>query len=455
MKKITYLLFALLLFTSCTARKDADYVSLHPEWCYNSTIYEMNIRQFTPEGTFEAAGKQLDRLKDLGTDILWLMPIYPIGEKGRKGDLGSYYSISDYKSVNPEFGTMEDFGKFLCAAHQKGFKVLLDMVSNHTSLDAEWWKQGHKNWYVLDSAGHQTHEYDWSDIASLNFNNREMRRAMIDVYKFWLDKGVDGFRCDAAGEVPLDFWKEAVPEIKRYGKSILMIAEAEGPQFHKAGFDITYSWKLYHLMNDMAAGKSNADLLRKYLKNEFKYYGCNDIKMNFTSNHDENSNLGPAPVRLGDAVEEMAALTYVLPGIPLVYNGQEVGSYKKLRFFYKDTIDWNSAGASRFTMFYRNFDNLKINISALDCGLRGAPLVELDNDDKGDVFSFSRKNKTSSVVCIFNLSSDTTKVVVDLGLLKGEYRDVNGIDSVELGEKYGLLLHPWEYKVYYKGSSNR
>ena len=257
MKRLFNLLFAaLLLAASCTSRPQAP-----AEWAGSTVLYEMNVRQFTPEGTFAAAERQLPRLRELGVDIVWLMPVYPIGEKGRKGSLGSYYAIRDYRAINPEFGTMADFERFLDRAHKLGMRVILDYVANHTSPDHAWVTEMPSEWYVRDSTGVPVVQYDWTDIAKLNYATPAVREAMFDVLKFWTDKGVDGFRCDAAKEMPDDFWTDAFVRLRAVRPDLFLLAEAEGPQFHADGFDATYAWELHHLLNAIARGdKSAADL---------------------------------------------------------------------------------------------------------------------------------------------------------------------------------------------------
>ena len=224
---------------------------------FNSVVYELNIRQATEEGTFAAAEKYLPVLKDMGVDIVWLMPVSPIGVDGRKGTLGSYYSIIDYKEINPEFGTMEDFDKFLATAHDLGLKVIIDWVANHTSRDADWWKEGKKDWYVMDEqTGLPIVEHDWTDIAKLNYENQDMRAAMLDALKFWIEKGVDGYRCDVAMNVPGDFWAEAWKQVREINPDVYLLAEGEETELHASGFEATYAWELHHIFNAMAKGGS-------------------------------------------------------------------------------------------------------------------------------------------------------------------------------------------------------
>lgn len=309
---------AVILLSACgTKQPSVEY--RHPAWSYPANIYELNTRQFTPEGTFTAAEKHLPRLRDMGVEIIWLMPVYPIGVEERKGELGSYYAISDYKAINPEFGTLADFRHFVDAAHKLGFKVIIDWVANHTSRDAVWLDS--LSWYVLDEQGIPTPQYDWTDVAKLNYANPNMRNAMIDAMLFWVRQhGVDGFRCDVAGEVPIEFWERAVDSLRVAKPDIFMLAEAEQPGLHAKVFDMTYAWRLHHILNNIAKGKDNADSLRSALAKEARRFPQDAMRMVFTSNHDENSWKGSEIERMGSAAPTFAVLTYLLPGMPLVYN---------------------------------------------------------------------------------------------------------------------------------------
>jgi len=310
-----------------------------PEWAKNATIYEVNIRQFTPEGTFKAFETHLPRLKKMGVDILWLMPIHPIGVENRKGSLGSYYAISDYKAVNPEFGTLNDFKQLVKSAQALDMKIIIDWVANHSSPDNVWVKQGHKDWYTLDSLGRlqPTIGTDWWDVADLNYDNKEMRKEMISSMKYWLtEANIDGFRCDVASWVPIDFWVDARKELDAT-KKVFMLAEAEEVEMHKA-FDMTYGWNLHHIMNDVAKGKKDVTAFYNYAKDN--KHPKSAYRMNFTSNHDENSWNGTEMERMGESRFAFAVFAATFEGMPLVYNGQETSLDRTLKFFEKDSIDW-------------------------------------------------------------------------------------------------------------------
>ncbi len=342
----------LLLFTSCHKR------SAHAEWTYDSVVYEMNVRQYTPEGTFAAAQKELPRLKKLGVDIIWLMPIYPIGELHRKGTLGSYYAVRDYCAVNPEFGDMKDFENFLSAAKKQGFRVILDWVANHTSPDAVWISGKPADWYERDSLGRTIVQYDWTDIAALNYDNPAVWQAQQDAMRFWMKKGIDGFRCDMACEVPFEFWQKTISDLRADYPGMYMLAEGEDPRLHAVGFDASYAWKLHHLLNDIAQGKKGVRELLEHIDEDAAEYPSEAFRLMFTSNHDENSWAGTEFERMGDAAQLMAVLTFTLPGgQPLIYTGQEMGWNHRFQFFEKDPVPaWQE---NEITEFYRKLIALR------------------------------------------------------------------------------------------------
>ena len=378
-------LLAAAALSSCAPKQDAP-AGPHPDWAYNAVIYEMNIRQYTPEGTFDAAARQLPRLKKLGVDVLWLMPVYPIGVKERKGTLGSYYAIRDYCDVNPEFGDMDDFDRFLSQAHESGFKVILDWVANHTSPDAVWESGKPADWYVRDSLGNTVTQYDWTDIAELNYDNKDMRAAMADAMRFWLDKGVDGFRCDMACEVPVDFWRETLPQLRKDYPGVYFLAEGETPELHEDAFDASYAWKLHHLLNDIAQGRKGVPDLEEYIAEDSAAYPAEAFRLMFTSNHDENSWAGTEFERMGDAARAMAVLTFTLPGgQPLIYTGQEMGWNHRFEFFEKDPVPaWEE---NSYTDFYKELINIRHRNPALSAGEKGGKFDIVSTAGKTLVFT--------------------------------------------------------------------
>ena len=343
-------------------------------------VYELNVRQLTPEGTFAAAESQLPLLQELGVETIWVMPPYPIGEKGRKGTLGSYYAIRDYCDINPEFGTLADFDHFLAAAHEAGFRVILDWVANHTAPDHPWVTQKPADWYVRDAEGNTIVEYDWTDIAKLNYANADMRAEMEKSMRFWLDRGVDGFRCDVAYQVPQDFWADVLPRLRAdYARPLYFLAEGEETWLHDAGFDTTYAWKLHHLLNDIAQGKCGADSLVRYLNWNQATYPKGARRLGFTSNHDENSWSGSEFERMGDAWQAMTVLAWTLPQMqPLLYTGQEYGYDHRFAFFEKDPIPARKTNA--VTDFYRHLAQLRRTHPAMTAGQGTFRLLSSDDN---------------------------------------------------------------------------
>ena len=380
MKKILFALLAALLMLSCTQAPKQQPLE-------NSVVYEMNVRQYTPEGTFAAAQQQLPRLQELGIDILWLMPIHPIGVKERKGTLGSYYAIADYKAINPEFGTMEDFENFLAEAHKLGFRVVLDCVANHTSPDAKWINECPADWYMRDENGNTVVNYDWYDIAELNYGKREVWDAMADQMRFWMEKGVDGFRCDMACEVPLEFWQETISALRADYPGMYMLAEGEEPKLHSlSGFNSSYAWELHHMLNAIARGEKNIPELLEYIEKDAQRHPADAFRLMFTSNHDENSWAGTEFERMGDAAKLMAVLTFTLPnGQPLIYTGQEMGWNKRFEFFEKDHIPaWEE---NEYTVFYKWLIALRHDNPALAAGDKGGKFEVLSTEDSTLVFT--------------------------------------------------------------------
>lgn len=443
------ILTVLLATLAACGKKPQETGAIHPEWSYNAVLYELNTRQFTPEGTFNAAATHIGRLADLGIGIIWFMPVQPIGVEERKGELGSYYSIYDYTAVNPEFGTMEDFTRFVDEAHAKGMRVILDWVANHTSRDARWIREGRLDWYSTDSLGRPIAPFDWSDVAKLDYGNPDMREAMTEAMLFWIREArIDGFRCDVADEVPIDFWKEVIPKLREVRPDLFMLAEAENPRLHEAGFDMTYAWELHNLMNRIAQGGNNAADLWKYLARDSERFPASAFRMLFTSNHDENSWKGTEFERMGNAAKTFAAMTYILPGMPLIYNGQEVGFNRRLEFFTKDRIDW--VPANSYTELYTRLNAMRRGNRALWSGEKGGETVTLGNNAPESVFSAARISDGHRVVAIFNLSADTVQATVDLTGVNGRYTDFATGKKVKLKKTETPELAPWEFRIYVK-----
>jgi glycosidase len=420
------------------------------DWLKDAVIYEVNVRQYTPEGTFAAFREHLPRLKELGVDILWFMPIYPISETNRKGTLGSYYAISDYTAINPEFGTLEEFKALTEEIQGMGMKVVLDWVANHTGWDHAWIKD-HPDWYtkndkgeITDPIGEDGKPWGWTDVADLDYNQEAMRQAMIDEMIFWVSEvGVDGFRCDVAGEVPDDFWVNATSQLRAV-QPVFMLAEAEHPPHRNNGsFHASYGWSFHHLMNQIAQGEEEATVIQKWLKKDRKQFK-KGFHMQFITNHDENSWNGTVEERMGPAGDVMAVLSFTMEGMPLIYSGQEAGLNKRLEFFEKDSIDWSDLTQ---TQFYQTLTQLKTDNEALWNGEAGGPMAVIETNLPKDVFAFSRQKGENEVVVILNLSETPQNVeFVDFEGL-GDYNNVFANTSLTLSEDTVIPLSPWGYLV--------
>ncbi len=390
-----------------------------PDWSKDAVMYEVNVRQYTKEGTFAAFAEHLPRLKELGVDILWFMPIYPISKTNRNGGLGSYYAVDDYKAVNAEFGASEDFKALVDEAHEMGFKVMLDWVANHTGWDNAW--TANAGWYTTDEAGSivMPPGTDWADVADLNYENQDMQAAMIDAMTYWVKEfDIDGYRADYASGVPKAFWEEARVELEQV-KPVYMLAEDDqqiGLLQH--AFNSNYGWSLYNMMNRIAKGHGNALQVKSYGERLVKSYPAGTYPLNFTSNHDENSWTGTVHERLGEGVKTMAALSFLMPGMPLIYSGQEAGLDKRLLFFDKDEINWSDLSMQSF---YKRLIALKHDNPALWNGSAGGDFHSLETGDDR-LLAFERTKDGNTVIAVLNLSGDSVTSEVAIGEeLAGEY----------------------------------
>ena len=457
MKNLLSLALPALIFISCGQNPPetieaevatADTSVYTPEWSKDATIYEVNIRQHTPEGTFAAFTEDIARIKNMGIEILWLMPIHPIGEKNRKGTLGSYYSVRDYKGINPEFGTLEDFEALVAEAHKHDMKVIIDWVANHTSFDAVW--ADSLSWYTLDSVGamQPTLGTDWWDVADLNFDNQNMRAAMIDALVYWVrDVKIDGYRCDVAGSVPTDFWETAIDSLRAVNKEIFMLAEAEDSEHHDKAFNMSYAWNWLHIMNGIAKGEKTLADIDAYMAKEDTAFSDEAFRMYFITNHDENSWNGTEFDRYGKkGVEAYAVITYTIDGMPLMYGGQESGLDYALEFFEKDSIAW---GDYKMTEFYSKLIKLNRDNEALWNGMHGGDFKRLKTTADDQVYAFTRTKGESQVVTIVNLSKKKTKLTFE-SLPEGDFKSLFDQESLAAIGANGLELAPWGYHVFYR-----
>ena len=402
---------------------------VHPIWSKNATIYELNVRQHTAEGTFSAATRDLPRIKELGADIVWLMPIHPIGLVNRKGgenknnylaepgsgSLGSPYSARDYYGINPEFGAASDMQRFVQTAHDLGMKVVLDWVANHTSFDSDWTEK-HIGYFLLDDAGNLQPPTgtDWWDVTQLDWENgveSGLYDAMADALEYWVREfGIDGFRCDVAGKVPTDFWNKARRQLEAINPEVFMLAEAEVPEHHTRAFDMSYAWEMHHIMNEVAKGNWSVDSIRTAVPEQLERFGEDAFRMMFVTNHDENSWNGTIDERMGMNGDAMAILAGTLTGMPLVYSGQESGSTKRLRFFEKDTVEW---GGYTKKELYQTIYRLHHEEEALWNGMYGAQpvFVDLDSDD---ALAWTRSKHESQVAVAVNFGDESVTIPMEL-----------------------------------------
>lgn len=436
-----------------------------PEVEESAVIYEVNIRQYSPEGTFNAFTKDIPQLKELGVKIIWVMPIFPISQTKRKATggkfasempqdeqhkfLGSYYAVSDFKKVNPEFGTIEDFRNLVKTAHDNGIYVILDWVPNHTGWDHTWIKE-HPEYYtknkkgeIIDPVNPETGKsWGWSDVADLNYDNKELRKEMTSDMLHWIkNENIDGFRCDVAGNVPLDFWQQAIPQLRRE-KNIFMLAEAWEAELLKEGlFDMAYGWEAHHTMNKIAQGKETVKNWDAYIEKINKDYESNDILMNFVDNHDENSWNGTIKGRLGKGEEAMTALSYVMPGMPLIYSGNEYGLNYSLKFFEKDSIpktkgkDWELRA---------KLGKLKAENPALNGGKNKAKYSRIKTDDETNILAFIREKNGKKVVYIANFSS---KPINSKVAIKGDFTNYMTGKPMSLKDNEVITLQPFQYFI--------
>jgi len=418
------------------------------EWSKNVTIYEVNVRQFSESGTFKALEAKLPELKSLGVGILWLMPINPIGEKNRKLPLGSYYAVRNYTGINPEFGTEAHFHDMVNKAHEMGMKVIIDWVANHTAWDHPW-VVTNPEYYTKNEKGEMIAPVeDWADVVDLDYSNDGLRRDMIESMKYWVKEfDIDGFRCDVAGMVPIEFWNSARKELDKV-KPVFMLAEAHEPELQTHAFDMTYGWQFKDYFNQIAQGKQNADSLRKYLQNkEFKHYHKNNYRMIFITNHDENTWNGNEYKRLGDAYQVMSVLTFTLPGMPLIYNGQEAGMTQELKFFEKDPIQWkNHPNRELFT----KLTALKRDHPALWNGEFGSTLTFQTTSDDQNVFSFSREIDGDGVQIVVNLSATEKTITLKSLGFEGDAEDLLSGEKLKLKTGTKIKLAPWSWKIWGK-----
>ena len=459
MKKIIFLSAILLIFSSCRKNNNSEKIKTDVK---NAVIYEVNIRQYSEQGTFEEFTKDIPMLKELGVKIIWAMPIFPISKTKRKatgGDfayliedkekrdkmLGSYYAVSDYGKINPEFGTIDDFRNLVDTAHENGMYVILDWVPNHTGWDHKWittnpeYYTQNENGEIIDPINPDSGEsWGWADVADLNYDNKNMRSEMIDEMLYWIkDENIDGFRCDVASAVPLDFWEEVISKI-RDEKDVFMLAEAEEPELVKGKrlFDMVYAWERHHIFNKMANEENAIEIWDKIMEKESERFESDDILMSFVTNHDENSWNGTIRERMGDAAELLTALSYISPGMPLIYSGQEYDLDHRLLFFEKDEIPKTK---KIMWPLLQKLGKLKKENPALHTGIDASNYKKI-NVANPEILAFERSKGTDSVIFLGNFSKNSQEMN---NIFSGGFNYFD--NSIENSEK--LVFEPWEFKI--------
>lgn len=433
---------------SCTTQNITKNMDLPTEWKHTTNIYEVNLRQYTQEGTFKAFEKEMPRLKNMGVKTLWFMPVTPIAQLNKKGSLGSQYAASDYTSINPEFGTMDDFKHMINEAHRLGFKVIIDWVANHTGWDHVWTKT-HPEFYLKDPDGSFHKASGMDDIIELDFSNQEMRLAMIDAMKFWIkETSIDGFRCDLASWVEVDFWKQARPEVEKL-KPLFFIGEfdeIESPEYGKV-FDASYSWKWMHKSADYYKKNEPISELTDLLK-QYSAIGDSSMRAWFTTNHDENSWNGTEFEKYGDITKPMAVFSATWNGIPLLYSGQELPNMKRLEFFEKDVIAWN--GKYEMADFYKTLLNLKSSNPALRGGDPAGSTYLLNTTASDKILAYVRKNGKDEVLVVLNFSKEPVNFTIQDENLNGTFKNVFDKTKRDFSEGKDFTFKVSDFAVFEK-----
>ena len=424
------------------------YKVTQPEWSSHAVIYQVNTRQFSNEGKFAGVTEQLPRIKSLGADIIWLMPIHPIGEVERKGTLGSPYAVKDYMQINPEFGTADDLHTLIKTAHDLSMKVIIDWVPNHSAWDNPLVEK-HPEWYAKDYKGdfRPSPWWDWSDIIEFDYTQVGLRNYMIEAMCYWVKEfDIDGFRHDVAGYVPNDFWQQARCELDAI-KPVFMLAEWESRDMHERAFNMTYAWTWNETMHEIAMGKRSLDSLRKYYSWNERSWPQEAYRMTFVSNHDKNAWDGTQYEQFGDALEASIVLSVIGEGMPLIHNGQEAGETKRLAFFERDPIEWQE---HEIGDLYRDLIALKKSKAVLGNGEYGARMIQVPNNAMNKVFSFVRHNTDEKVFVVINFSNDSVSTGFYETLFEDDYIDFTTGQHHTFSANTQLTLGPWQYKIFIK-----
>ena len=414
-------------------------------WIANTNIYEVNIRQYSAEGSFNAFATALPRLKEMGVEVLWIMPIHPIGKINRKGTLGSYYSISDFKAVNPEFGTAGDFKNLVRLAHELGMKVIMDWVANHAAWDNVW-TIDHPEYFVRDEAGNFKPPYDWTDVIQIDHSNDAEQDAMIDAMKYWVtDFNIDGFRADLAHLTPLSFWHKARTAIEPLKPDLFWLAESEEINYHEV-FDATFTWEWMHRTESFYKGNCNMGSLYDVLAKSETTFPETAHRMYFTSNHDENTWNGTGEEKYGDMLQCLAVFSCTWNGIPMIYSGEELPNKKRLKFFEKDVIEWN--GKYQLHDFYKTLLTLRKTNPALRSADAAVSTFHIITEGGKNIMAFLRKNDNDEVLVFLNLSKDVSGFTIKDQLINAVYKNVFDATEQHLQPDAFLKMQPWDYLVF-------
>ncbi len=370
------------------------------DWVKDAVVYSVYLRSFSPEGTFAGLERRLSELQELGVTVLWLLPIHPVGEKNRKGALGSPYAVQDYYGINPEFGTMNDFRRLVTAAHKNGMKIIIDLVANHTAWDSKLITE-HPEWFVKDRSGKiVAPNPDWTDVAKLDYSRSGLRKYMIEMMCWWVrEVNIDGFRCDVAELVPTSFWNEARVRLNKI-KPVMMLSEGSIPEHHMSAFDVTYSWNIYDQLLPILSGKRPATTIDRLLRNEFLAFPTGALRLRFTTNHDKNVYDAPAIEKFGPAGLKVATvLTNTLPGIPLIYTGEEVANDQRLNLFEKVNVDWRRP--REMGKLIQTLTRLRKEHKSISRG----EMIRVPSTEDQQVFGFFRSAGSDRVFVVLNLSA--------------------------------------------------
>lgn len=406
-------------------------------WVTRSALYEVFVRDFSAKGNLRGVIAGLDRIQSAGADVVWLMPIHPVGVVNRKGSLGSPYAVRDYRAIDPAYGTAEDFRALVKAVHARGMKLILDWVPDHTAPDHRWVRE-HPDFYVRNDRGEPSVPRgpdgkltDWTDVVQLDYRNPEVRREMIASMRWWLTEfGIDGFRVDVAGFVPYDFWREAVPALRAsVPRRILLLAEWADPELHRLGYDLTYGWDSYKRLKEVWKGAPASTFIQQELA-DLKAMPTGGMRMRFTTNHDETAWDNPPVTLFGGSAGARVAFVAIalLPGRPLLYNGQEVESSQKLGLFEREPVAWNQSDGAAARAFYRRVVQLARSHPSLLAG----ELREIKTSAPEDVIAYRR----GGVVVLVNPRARAVRFAVT-GTDVGATRDLLS-DRMQLSDTVAL-----------------